>query len=168
MRRNRLLGLMGTVIVVTALAVFVAACDDNGGAGDATATQPAATEPAATEPAATSTQGGGGTPTSEGTAAAGSELEIEAEDVAFDTDALEAPAGAAFTVLLKNRDDGTPHTFSLYASQEAVDANEDPLATTGQVTGPAEQPVNVPALEAGDYYFQCDVHPSMNGTLTAQ
>jgi plastocyanin len=167
MRKNRLLGLMGTVIAVTALAVFVAACDDNGGGGDATATQPAATEPAATEPAATSTQGGE-TPTSEGTAATGAELEIEAQDVAFSTDALQAPAGEAFTVLLKNKDDGTQHTFSLYASQDAANAGQDPLATTGRVTGPAEKSVSVSALQAGDYYFQCDVHPSMNGTLTAQ
>jgi plastocyanin len=163
MRKNRLLGLTATGIAVAALALFVAACDDDEGGGDATAT-----EPAATEPAATPAEGGDSTPTSEGTAAAGAELEIEAEDVAFDTDALQAPAGAAFTVLLKNRDDGIQHTFSLYASRDAVNANEDALATTGRVTGPAEQPVNVPALDAGEYYFQCDVHPSMNGALTAE
>jgi plastocyanin len=26
---------------------------------------------------------------------------------------------------------------------------------------------DVPELEAGTYYFQCDVHPNMNGTVTA-
>jgi plastocyanin len=164
---KRLLGIAAAAVAALLLAAFVAACDDDsdGGDGEATATAPAATEPVATA------ADGGETPTTE---AAGGEtpaqegVEIEAEDVSFNTDALQAPAGAAFSVLLKNRDDGIPHTFSLYASKKAVDDGEDPLATTGQVTGPAEQPVEVPALEAGDYYFQCDVHPSMNGDLTAQ
>ena len=34
------------------------------------------------------------------------------------------------------------------------------------VTGPAKVDYDVPALPAGTYYFQCDVHPSMNGTVT--
>ena len=35
------------------------------------------------------------------------------------------------------------------------------------ITGPAEANYQVPALDAGDYKFQCSVHPNMTGTLTA-
>ena len=35
------------------------------------------------------------------------------------------------------------------------------------VTGPAEANYVVSALDAGDYKFQCSVHPNMTGTLTA-
>lgn len=31
--------------------------------------------------------------------------------------------------------------------------------------GPATRDYDVPALEAGTYYFQCDIHPQMNGTV---
>ena len=33
------------------------------------------------------------------------------------------------------------------------------------VTGPATVEYDVPPLPAGQYYFQCDVHPNMNGTV---
>ena len=161
MHWKRTLRMAGAALAILALAAFSAACDDEESAGDATSTEPAATQPAGTEPDATSTQAADETPAAEA-------LEIEAENVAFSTDALEAPANQAFSVVFNNRDDGISHTFSIYESQAAVDANEDPLATTGQVLGPAEETLNVPALEAGEYYFQCDVHSTMNGTLTVQ
>ena len=34
------------------------------------------------------------------------------------------------------------------------------------ITGPdATTQIVVPALDAGTYYFQCDIHPDMNGTV---
>ncbi len=33
------------------------------------------------------------------------------------------------------------------------------------MTGPATAEYAVPPLPAGEYYFQCDVHPTMNGTV---
>jgi plastocyanin len=34
------------------------------------------------------------------------------------------------------------------------------------VTGPGQAKYEIPALDAGEYYFHCDVHPTMNGTVT--
>jgi plastocyanin len=163
MRYRRTWVAAAAAVIVVALAALGAACDDDENGGDGTSTAPAATEPAGT----TSTpENGAPTEAPDDGAAAG--LEIEAEGIAYSTDALQAPAGQAFAVAFTNNDDGIPHTFSIYASEEAADADEDPLASTGQVTGPAEETLDVEALEAGEYYFQCDVHPSMNGTLTVQ
>ena len=36
------------------------------------------------------------------------------------------------------------------------------------VTGPTQVTYQVPAIQAGDGYFLCDVHPNMNGTLQAR
>jgi plastocyanin len=36
------------------------------------------------------------------------------------------------------------------------------------VTGPITVTYDVPALSAGSYYFQCDVHASMNGIVIAR
>ena len=35
------------------------------------------------------------------------------------------------------------------------------------ITGVASETIPVDALDPGDYFFQCDVHPQMTGTLTA-
>jgi plastocyanin len=35
------------------------------------------------------------------------------------------------------------------------------------VTGPATADYVVPSLDAGEYPFNCTVHPNMTGTLTA-
>ena len=33
------------------------------------------------------------------------------------------------------------------------------------ITGPDEIQYEIPALDAGEYYFLCIVHPTMNGTV---
>ena len=37
-----------------------------------------------------------------------------------------------------------------------------------QITGIATTTYNVPALAAGTYYFQCDIHPNMHGQVDAK
>jgi len=53
----------------------------------------------------------------------------------------------------------------------AVDTEEggDEIVTGEVITGPdAETTITVPALEPGEYYFMCDVHPEMNGTIVVE
>ena len=118
-------------------------------------TPPAAS--ASPTPSATpSPGGGGGTP-------AGSELSISAENAAFDTDAVSAPAGAPFRLNFDNMDPGIPHNVAIYTDASATTA----LFTGKIVTGPKTIVYKVPALDAGTYFFRCDVHPTtMTGTLT--
>ena len=108
----------------------------------------------------------GGTPTSDGT-----QLEISAEDLtSFSTESLEATADEPFTVTFDNRDEsGIPHNFAIYDSQEAAEAQEPALEATEVEAGPLVQELAVDGLAAGDYFFQCDVHPTtMLGTLTVE
>jgi len=86
---------------------------------------------------------------------------ITAKAIAFDKSLLILPAGKEAPLPFDNQDSGIPHNVSIYTDQggEALFQGEI-------ITGPAKIDYPVPALEAGTYYFQCDVHPQMNGTVT--
>ena len=89
-------------------------------------------------------------------------MQIVAVNVSFDTDCLAAPAGKAFTIVLDNQDPGIPHNVSIYTDESATTA----LFTGEFVTGPAKGTYKVDALDAGTYFFRCDVHPTtMTGTF---
>ena len=93
-------------------------------------------------------------------------VEISAEtSISFSTDRLQAAAGQSFTVVFDNRDGTEPHNFEIYTDDSA----SDQIAATDVETGPTMQELDVPALDAGEYYFRCSVHPTdMTGTLIVQ
>jgi plastocyanin len=99
--------------------------------------------------------GGGGGQTSGGGPG------ITAQAITFDKSELQLPAGKESPLPFDNQDSGIPHNVSIYTDQggEALFQGEI-------ITGPAKIDYPVPALEAGTYYFQCDVHPQMNGTVS--
>jgi len=88
-------------------------------------------------------------------------LSIAARNLAFSTAALTAPAGSPFQIAFDNQE-GAPHNVSIYRDASAAEKVlvEEPFA------GPRLVVYVVPALEPGDYFFRCDVHPDMQGTLT--
>lgn len=93
----------------------------------------------------------------------GTELEIVAEDIAFDRHCLAVPADTPFTITLDNRDPGIPHNLSI-----AEDPEWTRVLFTGEIfDGVAVRTYQVPALPAGVYVFRCDVHPipAMSGTF---
>jgi copper-containing nitrite reductase len=92
----------------------------------------------------------------------GAALKLVAHNSLFDTACLAAPAGRPFTIAFDNRDPAIPHNVSIYTDEAATTA----LFTGGMVTGPKKVTFDVPALEAGTYFFRCDVHPTtMTGTF---
>lgn len=71
-------------------------------------------------------------------------------------------AGSPFKVVFNNMDSGVPHNFSIYTDETATQA----LFTGDLVTGPDTTTYAVGALDAGTYFFRCDVHPTtMTGTF---
>jgi plastocyanin len=82
--------------------------------------------------------------------------------LAFDTDELTFAAGSPSTLSFDNQDSGVPHNVAIYSDADRAET----LFQGEQVTGPSKTDYAIPALDAGTYYFQCDVHPTMNGTVT--
>ena len=87
---------------------------------------------------------------------------ITAENLSFDRDTLSFPADTASTLTFQNNDAGTPHNVAIYTDESASDA----LFTGDLVTGVDTATYEIPAMPAGSYYFHCDVHPTMHGTVT--
>jgi plastocyanin len=86
---------------------------------------------------------------------------IVAKGIAFNATELKLPAEQETTITFDNQDAGIPHDVAIYTQQGG-----ESLFTGEIITGPAKAEYAIPALEAGSYYFQCNVHPNMNGTVT--
>ena len=129
--------------IVSVIAISLAACSS------------ASTD--SSEPAASSADGGGQTGT---LTVSGGAVEITAADLAFNADTIEAPAGEAFTVTFVNNDT-VPHNFAVYTEEGGEAIVQGDIIDAG-----ATVEVEVPALDAGEYFFVCDVHPAeMKGTI---
>lgn len=88
---------------------------------------------------------------------------ITARDVHFDRAELVVPAGRAFTIVFDN-EDGAPHNVAIYDDQSAQKSR-----FVGEIFGgSASRVYAVQALNAGTYFFRCDVHHDMYGTVTAR
>ncbi|HEY7024617.1 MAG TPA: cupredoxin domain-containing protein [Candidatus Limnocylindrales bacterium] len=88
---------------------------------------------------------------------------ISAKGVQFDTKTLVVPAGRPFQLMFNNNDAGVPHNVQIDDSS----AKTTVLFDGNVITGVSSAIYSVPALPPGTYYFECKVHPNMNGTVTA-
>jgi len=87
-----------------------------------------------------------------------------AKSVAFDVKALRLPAGRPLVVRLQNEDAGIFHNVAFYRDPQAGD-----LVARGKLfDGPLTRDYRFAAFTPGRYFFQCDLHPWMNGTLEAE
>ena len=139
LRRSAILAL--TLLV----GVILAACSSGTGNGGASGA------------AGGSGSAGGGT-----VAVTDGAVEISAANLEFDANVIQAPAGEAFTVSFTN-DDSAPHNWSLY-TEEGGDA----IVQGEVIEGGATTEIEVEALEPGEYFFVCDVHPDMTGTVVVE
>jgi plastocyanin len=91
----------------------------------------------------------------------GGGLTVVAKGLSFDTDEIDLPAGKPTTLTFDNEDAGTPHNIAIYQDDSLSKA----LFQGTQFPGIATEEYQIPALEPGTYFFHCDVHPTMNGTV---
>ena len=94
--------------------------------------------------------GGGGGPT----------VDLAAQGIQFDTGTIDLPANTPSTIHFENRDP-VPHNVAIFTDDTLANV----LFQGDLVTGPDVIDYPIPPLEPGTYYFHCDVHPSMNGTV---
>jgi plastocyanin len=99
--------------------------------------------------------GGGGGP------GGGGAVTVVAQNISFDTSEIDLPADAPSTITFDNKDAGVPHNIAIF-NDSSLSQN---LFTGDIVTGPGTAQYQVPALSAGEYYFHCDVHPNMSGSV---
>lgn len=88
-------------------------------------------------------------------------IKISAQNVAFSTNKLEVPAGQPFIIEFENKE-AVQHDVAIYDGSTNLFRGEI-------FGGPRTVRYTVPALKAGEYKFQCDVHPTaMFGTIVAK
>lgn len=94
--------------------------------------------------------------------ATGTVVELSAVQIAFSTNALQAPAGKAFTIHFQNNDPNVPHNVEIKDASGGVAFKGD------TINGVKDINYDVPALKAGSYTFLCTVHTNMTGILTVK
>ncbi len=99
----------------------------------------------------------------EGGAAAAGAGTVEAANVQFSTDTIELEAGSEAEIKFVN-DDTLEHNIAIYETEAA----EEEIFVGETIPGGQEITYTFKAPEKGEYYFQCDLHPAMNGTVTVE
>ncbi|MGH2580627.1 MAG: cupredoxin domain-containing protein [Actinomycetota bacterium] len=112
-------------------------------------------------PPPTATPGGGGGGGGVGGGATNPST-VVAEGLAFDTDQIALPPDAPSTIHFENKDAGVSHNIAIY-TDSSLGTN---LFRSQIIIGPASIDYSIPALKPGTYYFHCDVHPTMHGSVT--
>jgi len=87
---------------------------------------------------------------------------IVAKDMKFQTTSVEVKADTNVTVHFDNQD-SAPHNVAIY-----TDSGAGTPVSVGQVITSSKADQVVPALKAGTYFFRCDVHHDMTGSIVAE
>jgi len=87
---------------------------------------------------------------------------ITANGLKFGQADVTVPAGKAFQLSFTNQE-SAPHNVAIY-----TDASAATNLFRGEIFSSGSKVYDVPALAAGTYFFRCDVHPDMQGTITAK
>ncbi|MDQ3646431.1 MAG: cupredoxin domain-containing protein [Actinomycetota bacterium] len=105
---------------------------------------------------------GGGHGTDHAAAGAGGGSTVVAEGTAFATDTLTLAAGEANTITFENKD-SQPHNIVITSDESGKKE-----LWAGEVITADTVEYEVDPLDKGDYFFHCEVHPAMAGTVTVE
>lgn len=87
------------------------------------------------------------------------DLTIVAKDSKFDQASITAHAGEGFQLFFRNLD-GLPHNVAIF-----TDASASTSLFVGVTITNAAVLYEVPPLQPGEFFFRCDLHPDMKGTV---
>ena len=93
---------------------------------------------------------------------ADADVTITSVDMAFDPATVTVAAGKAFTIALVN-EDAMAHNVAIY-----TDSSKSEKLFEGEMVTGDTIVYNVPALDAGEYFIDCSLHPNMTGTLVVE
>jgi len=96
----------------------------------------------------------------EGSKAAGEVVQVQAQGIAFVEQQIDLKADTDAEIKFENKDKAVQHNIFIFASDPAK-----PLFRGDLVTGPGTATYKFRAPAAGEYKFQCEVHPTMKGTV---
>jgi plastocyanin len=89
------------------------------------------------------------------------DVTVVAQDMKFVQAEVKVKADADFSLLLDNKD-GMPHNVAIYTDSTAkTPVYVGEMVTNGQLV------YDIPALKPGTYFFKCDLHPDMTGSIVA-
>jgi plastocyanin len=144
------------------LLVAVAGCGSGSGAGwtyaPAPSTTPAPSGAPSGSPAAS------GSPSVSASTGGATVTVVATTPTQFDTPSLEVAADQPFTLVFDNQDPTQPHNVVIHNP----DGSKVAMGDTAWFTGPEKRTYQVTPLAAGEYKFNCEVHPVMAGVLTAK
>ena len=90
-------------------------------------------------------------------------VEVVAEGLAFDVDTITVPADTDVIIRLENEDQSIPHNISVYE-----DKGGETIFEGAVFNGRESRDYEFTSPAAGTYWFQCDVHPNMNGDFVTE
>jgi plastocyanin len=87
---------------------------------------------------------------------------ITAQSNAFSPATLDVTANKPFSLTLDNKD-SAPHNVAIFTDSSAATK-----VSVGEIVSSTTTTQQVPALAPGSYFFRCDVHHEMTGTINAK
>jgi plastocyanin len=106
-----------------------------------------------------------GTTTADGGSApdpADADVTVTSADMAFDPGTITVAGGEGLTIALVN-EDSMPHNIAIY-----TDASKSEKLFEGEMVTDGTIVYEVPALDAGEYFIDCSLHPNMTATLVVE
>jgi plastocyanin len=87
-------------------------------------------------------------------------LTVVAKTISFDVNEIVLKANSTITLTLDNQDPGIPHNLAILTSETGTK-----IFGQAPFNGPAKETWTFTSPAPGTYFFHCEVHPTMKGTV---